>query len=122
MNATYSDLYLLPMAKKNLAKYRNLARAASKLFKKHGVLRYREFVSTDLKQVSGIQSFKQILKLKAGEILIYATVEFKSEAHRNRVMKLLNEDPELMGLLNGKKPPFDPKRMVYGGFRILVDA
>jgi uncharacterized protein YbaA (DUF1428 family) len=66
--------------------------------------------------------FTKIIKLKPGEVIVYAAVEFKSEAHRNSVMKKICGDPEMDALMpKDKKPPFDYKRMVYGGFKVLVD-
>ncbi len=35
-------------------------------------------------------------------------------------MKAIFSDPS-MKMPEGEKPPFDYKRMVYGGFKILVD-
>jgi uncharacterized protein YbaA (DUF1428 family) len=32
------------------------------------------------------------------------------------------KDPRLAGMMKMKKMPFDSKRMVYGGFKVMVDA
>jgi alkaline phosphatase len=115
----YADVYLLPIPEENLDAYKKLATMAGKLFMKHGALRYREYVASDL-DVEEVVPFPKRIKLKEGETLVYAAVEFKSEAHRNKAMKAIMADPEMaMGM--GEKPPFDYKRMVYGGFKILVD-
>ena len=118
----YVDLYLLPMPKKNLKAYTKLATAAGKIFRKHGVQIYLETVADDLTQYGGMADFKRVFKLKKGETLVYATCEFKSKAHRNKVMKKLFSDPELQATNpNPKKPLFDMKRMLYGGFKPIVD-
>jgi uncharacterized protein YbaA (DUF1428 family) len=44
-----------------------------------------------------------------------------SESHRNKIMNAIMADPELAAMMEGKNPPFDYKRMVYGGFKLLVD-
>ncbi|MGE3466264.1 MAG: DUF1428 domain-containing protein [Pyrinomonadaceae bacterium] len=116
----YADVYLVPVPEENIAAYKKLANAAGKLFIKHGALRYREYVASDL-DVEEIVPFPKRIKLKEGETLVYAAVEFKSEAHRNKTMKAIMADPELGAMMEGKKPPFDYKRMVYGGFKVLVD-
>ncbi|HEX6124689.1 MAG TPA: DUF1428 domain-containing protein [Pyrinomonadaceae bacterium] len=116
----YADVYLLPIPEENIPAYKKLATAAGKLFMKHGALRYREYVASDL-NVQDVVPFPKRIKLKPGETLVYAAVEFKSEAHRNKVMKALFADPELGAGMEGHKPPFDYKRMVYGGFKVLVD-
>ncbi|CAN5130414.1 DUF1428 domain-containing protein [soil metagenome] len=96
-----------------------MATMAGKLFLNHGAIKYREYVASDL-AVEEVVPFPKRVKLKPGETLVNAAVEFKSEAHRNKAMKAIMNDPELMAM-SPKKPPFDYKRMVYGGFKILVD-
>jgi alkaline phosphatase len=115
----YADVYLVPIAEENIPAYKKLATAAGKLFLKHGALRYREYVASDL-NVEEVVPFPKRIKLKEGETLVYASVEFNSESHRNKAMKAIMKDPELGAMMKGK-PPFDYKRMVYGGFKILVD-
>lgn len=109
------------MLEENVPAYKKLASAAGKLFVKHGALKYREYIASDLK-TEGVIPFTKIVKLKPGETIVYAAVEFKSEAHRNSVMKKVMADPEMAAMMpKGQKPPFDYKRMVYGGFKVLVD-
>lgn len=115
----YADLFLLPIFEENVPAYKKLALTAGKAFLKHGALRYREYVASDL-NAEGLVSFTKLLKLKPGETVIYAAVEFKSEAHRNAVLKKFMQDPELTPSSN-KPMPFNVKRMAYGGFKILVD-
>ena len=117
----YADVYLLPIPEENIPAYKKLATAAGKLFIKHGALRYREYVASDL-NVQEVVPFPKRIKLKQGETLVYASVEFKSEAHRNKVMKAIMSDAAMHDMMpKDQKPPFDYKRMVYGGFKILVD-
>ena len=116
----YADVYLLPIPEENIPEYKKLATMAGKLFIKHGALKYREYVASDL-NVEEVVPFPKRIKLKPGETLVYASVEFKSEAHRNKAMKAIMADPSMAKMMEGKKPPFDYKRMVYGGFKILVD-
>lgn len=115
----YVDVYLLPIPERNIPAYKKIATLAGKIFMKHGALRYREYVASDL-DVEYVVPFPKRIKLKEGETLVYAAVEFKSESHRNKAMKAIFADPE-MNMDMGGKPPFDYKRMVYGGFKILVD-
>jgi len=117
----YADVYLLPIAEENVPAYRKLAAKAGKVFIKHGALRYREYVASDL-NVEEIIPFPKVVKLKEGETLIYAAVEFASEAQRNKAMKAIMADPAMKEMMSeGTKPPFDWKRMVYGGFKVIVD-
>lgn len=114
----YADVYLLPIAEDKVDEYKKIAKKAGKVFIKYGALRYREYVLSDPK-AEGVIPFPKSLKLKPGETVIFAAVEFKSEAHRNATMKKIMKDPELDP---GDKPvPFDFRRMVYGGFKVIVD-
>lgn len=45
----YVDVYLLPIPEENIPAYKKLATKAGKLFVKHGALKYREYVASDLK-------------------------------------------------------------------------
>ena len=118
----YADVYLLPILEERVPAYKKMAAAAGKLFMKNGALKYREYIASDL-NTEEIVPFPKVVKLKPGETLVYASVEFSSEAHRNKLMKKVMADPEMTALMpkKGEKPIFDYKRMVYGGFKILVD-
>jgi uncharacterized protein YbaA (DUF1428 family) len=114
----YADVYLLPIAEDKVDQYKKIAKMAGKVFMKHGALKYREYVMSDPK-AEGLIPFPKALKLKPGETVIYAAVEFKSEAHRNSARKRIMADSEMDP---GDKPmPFDFRRMVYGGFKVIVD-
>ena len=115
----YVDVYLLPIPEENIPAYKKLATMAGKVFVKYGALRYREYVASDL-NAEGVVPFPRRIKLKDGETLVYAAVEFASEAQRNKSMKRIMAD-ETMGQIMTGKHLFDYKRMVYGGFKVLVD-
>lgn len=68
-------------------------------------------------------SFEKQLKLKRGETAIFAFVVFSSKKERDRVNQAVMKDPRLAACMSpGKKMPFDPNRMVYSGFDVLVDG
>jgi uncharacterized protein YbaA (DUF1428 family) len=115
----YVDGYVLPVPKKNLQAYRRMAQAAGKVWRKHGALDYKECVGDDLKTKWGTP-FPRMMKLKPGEEVVFSYIVFKSRAHRDRVNAKVMK--EMAGMCETKDMPFDVKRMVYGGFKILVDA
>ena len=115
----YVDGYILPVPKKNLKAYIRMARMGERMWRKHGALDYKECVGDDLKTKWGIP-FPRMMKLKPGEAVIFSYVVFKSRAHRDRVnARVMKEIKKMCG---PKDMPFDVKRMVYGGFKVLVDA
>jgi len=117
----YVDGYVLPVPKKNLQTYRRMAQKAGRIWREHGALEFRECVGDDLNVKWGV-SFPRRIKLKRGETVVFSWIGFKSRAHRDRVNAKVMKDPRLAKMMNPKAMPFDIKRMVYGGFKILVDA
>ena len=119
--AQYVDGFLLPVPKKNVAAYRRLATKASKIWREHGALEYRECVGDDL-NVKGMVSFLRGIKTKPGETVVFAYITYKSRAHRDRVNAKVMKDPRLAGMCDPKNLPFDCKRILYGGFATIVEA
>ena len=115
----YVDGYILPLPRKNIKAYQRIARLASKVWLDHGALSYRETAGDDLQVKWGVPFGKQ-MKLKKGETVVFAYVEYKSRAHRDKVNAKVMNDPRMAAMCDPKDMPFDPKRMVYGGFKVLV--
>jgi uncharacterized protein YbaA (DUF1428 family) len=118
--ARYVDGFVLPVPKKNAETYRRIARRAGKIWREHGALEYRECIADDVKP-GKVTSFPQSVKLKDGEVAWFSWIVFKSRAHRDRVNAKVMADPRLAGMMDAKSMPFDARRMIYGGFRVLVD-
>ena len=116
----YVDGYVLPVSRKNLQAYGRIARKAGKIWREHGALEVRECAGDDL-DVKGMVPFPRRIKIKRGETVVFSWVVFKSRAHRDRVNAKVMKDPRL-SKMDPKSMPFDCKRMVYGGFKILVDV
>jgi uncharacterized protein YbaA (DUF1428 family) len=118
---SYVDGFVLPVPKKRLDDYRRMARKAGKIWKEHGALEFRETVAEDVKP-GKLTSFPQSVKLKPGETVVFSWIIYKSRADRDRINKKVMSDPRLAKMMDPKDMPFDAKRMIYGGFRVLVDA
>lgn len=115
----YVDGFLIPIPKKNLKAYKKMALLGKKVWMKHGALDYKESVGDDLASKWGTP-FPRLMKLKAGETAIFAYIVFKSRAHRDSVNAKVMKDLNDAG--SPKDMPFDMKRLVYGGFKVLVDG
>ena len=46
----------------------------------------------------------------------------RSRAHRDKVNAKVMKDPRLEKMMDPKDMPFDCKRMVYGGFNVMVEG
>lgn len=116
----YVDGYVLAIPRKKLETYRRMAAKAGKVWREHGALEYRECAGDDLKVKWGMP-FPKVVKARTGETVVFSWIVFKSRAHRDRVNAKVMKDPRLAEMMDPKSMPFDMKRMVYGGFEVLVD-
>lgn len=116
----YVDGFLLVVPKKNLKAYATIAKKVAKVWKEHGALEYRECVGEDLASKMGIP-FPQRVDAKKGEVVVFSWIVYRSRAHRDRVNDKVMQDARIASMMKDK-PPFDWRRMSFGGFDVLVDA
>jgi uncharacterized protein YbaA (DUF1428 family) len=114
----YVDGYVIPVPKKNIKTYIRMAKMGKEMWMKHGALDYKECVGDDLRNKWGMP-FSKMMKLKPGETVVFSYIVFKSRAHRDRVNAMVMKEMEKMGDI---AMTFDMKRMIYGGFKVLVEG
>jgi uncharacterized protein YbaA (DUF1428 family) len=68
-----------------------------------------------------VTSFPKSVKLKAGEVVWFSFIVYKSRKDRDRINAKVMKDPRLADMMDPKGMPFDAKRMIYGGFKVMVD-
>ena len=112
--------FVIPLPMKNLDDYRRGALKAGKIWREHGALEFRECAVDDLNIKMG-RPFPRGIKMKPGETVLFSYIVFKSREHRDRVNAKVMRDPRLAKLMNSPMP-FDVKRMLYGGFKTIVEA
>ena len=117
----YVDGFVVPVPRKNLKAYRNMAKKASKVWREHGAVEVTECVADDVKKGKWT-SFPQSVKLKPGEVVVFSWIAYKSRKDRDRVMGKVMKDPRLAKMMDPAAMPFDGKRMIYGGFKTIVEA
>jgi uncharacterized protein YbaA (DUF1428 family) len=117
----YVDGFIVPVPKKKVAAYRVMARKAGKIWRDHGAIEFRECIADDVK-VGKRTSFPRSVKLKPGETVFFSWIAYKSRAHRDRVNKKVMADPRFHAMESMKDMPFDGKRMIYGGFKLVVEG
>ena len=116
----YVDGFVVPVPKRKLQAYRRMAQKAGKIWREHGALEFRECVADDV-QWGKRTSFPRSVKLKAGETVMFSFIVYQSKAERNRVNAKVMKDKRLASMMDPKAMPFDAKRMIYGGFKVMVD-
>ena len=116
----YVDGFVLPVPKKNRARYVRLAQLASKVWLDHGALAYRECIGDDVPK-GKLTSFPLSVKLKPTEVVWFSFIVYRNRKHRDRVNAKVMKDPRLAKYMNAKALPLDGKRVIFGGFQVVVD-
>jgi uncharacterized protein YbaA (DUF1428 family) len=117
----YVDGFVTPVPKRKVAAYRRMSQRAGKVWRDHGALEFRECIADDVKWGKRT-SFPRAVKQKSGETVFFAYIVYKSRAERDRVNAKVMKDKRLAGMMDPKTLPFDAKRMIWGGFKVVVDA
>src|SRR6266511_2691638 len=115
----YVDGFIVAVPKKKLDAYVRLSKKVGKVWREYGALDYREWVADDVK-VGKLTSFPRAVKLKPGETVVFSWITYKSRAHRDRVNAKVMKDPRLAKMMQPNGMPFDGKRLIYGGFKLLL--
>ncbi len=118
----YVDGFVIPIPRKQLARYKKIATQAAKVWREHGALDYKECVMDGTPQPEGVPGdlFRKLAKTKSDETVIFAYILFRSRAHRDRVNAKVMADPRLAAMCDPKQMPFDMARMTFGGFNVMV--
>lgn len=115
--AKYVDGFIVPIPKKNVEKYRKIAKIAGKVWMDHGALSYVECMGDDV-PMGKSTSFPQSVKLKKDEVVFFSWITYKSRTQRDRIMEKVMADPRIKGM--EEMMPFDGSRMIFGGFIPIV--
>ena len=92
---------------------------AAAVFKQHGALRVVECWGDDVPE-GKITSFPMAVKRKDDETVVFSWITWPSKQVRDEGMKKVMADPRTQPDRNPM--PFDGKRLIYGGFEVLLDA
>ena len=115
----YVDGYVLAVPTAQREAYRQLAQSAAAAFRDHGALSVVECWGDDVPE-GKLTSFPMAVKREADETVVFSWVAWPSRQVRDAGMAKVMADPRMPP---GDKPmPFDGKRMIFGGFEVLVSA
>ena len=117
----YVDGFVLPMPRENVAAYKRMAEKACKVWLEHGALEYRECIAEHSESKFGL-SFPAGINAKPEETVVFAWITYESRAHRDAVNEKVMKDPRIAEGMENTEMPFDVKRMLYGGFDVLVTS
>ncbi len=119
--AHYIDGFVLPIPRAGLDEYRRLVEATADIWKEHGALDYREYVSED-QVLEGTRSFNELSGATDDEVVVFGWVVFESREDRDRINAKVAADPRMTDLVNSSDSGFDASRMAYGGFQAFAGS
>ncbi len=115
----YIDGYVIPVLNENRAAYLEAARIAAPIFKEHGALKVVETWGDDVPR-GKLTDFFMAVKCEEGENVVFSWIVWADKAARDAGMAKAMADPRMQP---GASPmPFDGKRMIFGGFEVLLEA
>ncbi|MDZ4791672.1 MAG: DUF1428 domain-containing protein [Hyphomicrobiales bacterium] len=114
----YIDGFLLAVPDANRDAYVKLAELAAGVFKEHGALEVVEAWGDDVPE-GKLTSFPMAVKLEEGERVVFSWIRWPSRAARDEGMKKAMEDPRMKPNMDAM--PFNTKRMIFGGFEVIVE-
>ena len=116
---TYVDGFVIAVPNANRDAFKKHAEMAAAVFKENGAMKVVECWGDDVPE-GEVTSFPMAVKRKPDETVVFSWITWPSRKVRDEGMKKVMADPRLEP---GKHPmPFDGKRMIYGGFEVIVEV
>jgi len=115
---SYIDGFVAAVPTANKTSYRKHAADAAVVFKEHGALSVVECWGDDVPQ-GEVTSFPMAVKCRDDETVVFSWVAWPSRAARDAGMQRVFEDPRMKPDVNPM--PFDGKRLIFGGFEVIVE-
>ncbi|MEO0615242.1 MAG: DUF1428 domain-containing protein [Pseudomonadota bacterium] len=115
---SYVDGYVIPVPTADADAYRSFAARYAPLFKQYGATRVVESWGDDV-PAGEVTDFFRAVGAKDGETVVFSWIEWPDKKARDDGMARAMEDPAFAE--DGVQMPFDGKRMIMGGFSVIVD-
>jgi uncharacterized protein YbaA (DUF1428 family) len=113
---SYVDGFVVAVPTAKRETYLKHATTAAEVFKEYGALNVVECWGDDVPE-GKLTSFPLAVQRKEDETVVFSWVSWPSKSIRDAGMKKVMEDPRLTSL----DMPFDGKRMIYGGFEVMLN-
>jgi uncharacterized protein YbaA (DUF1428 family) len=115
---SYVDGFVVAVPKAKLEAYEAAARNAGMVWKEHGALSFVECVGDDV-PYGTLTSFPRAVQATEDEVIVFSWIVYESREARDEVMKKVMADPRIV--TDPAAQPFDGKRMIFGGFNVLIE-
>jgi len=112
---SYIDGFVIPVPADKKEAYRAMAAKAAPVFKEYGALEIVECWGDDV-PAGKLTDFHMAVKAEPGENIVFSWIVWPSREVRDEGNRKVMTDPRLQF---ASDMPFDPKRMIFGGFSPL---
>lgn len=114
----YVDGFVIAVPRERLEDYERIAREAAAVWREYGALQVVETVADDVPYGEST-SFPRAVQATDDETVIFSWIAYESREARDEINAKVMADPRIKDGMNDV--PFDPKRMIFGGFRTIVE-
>ena len=115
---SYIDGFVIPVPADRKDAYRKMAAEAAPIFREYGATRVVECWGDDVRE-GKVTDFRRAVKAEDGENVVFSWIVWPSKEARNEGNRKIMADPRMKMT---DDMPFDGKRMIYGGFELLLDT
>jgi uncharacterized protein YbaA (DUF1428 family) len=116
---TYVDGFMAAVPTANKAAYVKHAEESAAIFKEYGALSVVECWGDDVPE-GKLNSFHTAVLRQDDETVVFSWVTWPDKETRNAGWEKMMADPRMQPDANPM--PFDGKRLIYGGFEMIVTA
>ena len=119
---SYIDGFVVAVPTANKQKYIEHARLADSIFTDLGATRIVECWADDVPE-GKLTDFGKAVQAKANESVVFSWIEWPDKDTRDAAMKTMMSEEFSDERMDPEKypPPFDGSRLIYGGFKSIVE-
>lgn len=115
---SYIDGVVAAVPRANRERFVEHARGVGAIFKEYGALKITDCWGDDVPE-GKLTSFPMAVKCEPDETVVFSWILWPSREVRDQSWEKIMADPRMQP---GANPmPFDGKRMIFGGFEVVLD-
>ena len=115
---SYIEGFVIPVPAGKKQAYREMAAMAAPIFQEYGATRVVECWGDDVPTGTNTDFFRAV-QAQEGENVVFSWIVWPSKEARDAGSAKVMADPRMQ---MGDDMPFDGKRLIYGGFELLLDS